>query len=147
MSETTKNARSAVGAAEQAKAGDDFAGHIPGTDCNISNPPCRAGVVDLLSHGAENAICLADLVRLTGRDGRTIRREFYQARRRGVPIVSESSDEVRGYYIAATSDELRRFARSMSHRAGEILAIARAAEKALDEFEGQEAFNGWHEGE
>lgn len=141
-----KMTRPAVGAAEQAKSGNDFAGRDSRNDCIMTNPPCRAGIADLLSHGAENAICLADLVSLTGQDGRTIRQEIHRERRRGVPIVSENSNGVRGYYIAETSDELRRFARSMSHRAGEILAVARAAEKTLDDFEGQESLDGWHAG-
>lgn len=63
-----------------------------------------------------------------------------------MPIVSENSDGVRGYYIAQNVSELKRFARSMAHRAGEILAVARAAEKVLDDFEGQESLDGWHDG-
>lgn len=141
-----KKARPVGSATEQAQMGVDCGSHIPKIDCIITNPPCRAGVVDLLSHGAANAICMADLVKLAGRDNRTIRAEIHKERRRGVPIVSENSDGVRGYYIAETSDELRRFARSMTHRAGEILAVARAAEKTLDDFEGQASLDGWHDG-
>lgn len=146
MSERKKT-RPAVVATEQAQNGNDLAGRDSRNDYFMTNPPCRVPrVVDLLLCGAENAICLADLVSLTGRDGRTIRQEIHRERRRGVPIVSENSDGVRGYYIAVTSEELRRFARSMAHRAGEILAIARAAEKTLDDFEGQESLDGWHDG-
>lgn len=139
-----KKTRPAVGAAEQAESGNDFAGQDSREDCIMINPPCRVPrVVDLLLCGAENAICLADLVSMTGRDGRTIRQEIHRERRRGTPIVSENSEGVRGYYIAATSEELRRFARSMAHRAGEILAVARAAERTLADFEGQEMVEGF----
>lgn len=142
-----KKTRSTASTAEQVENGNDFTGQGSRSNCITERQPCRVPrVVDLLSYGAANAICMADLVKLTGRDNRTIRAEIHKERRRGVPIVSENSDGVRGYYIAETSDELRRFARSMTHRAGEILAVARAAEKTLDDFEGQESIDGWHEG-
>lgn len=144
MIDEKKNARPVDSATEQAKAGDDCGSHIPDSDFITINSPCQVHrVVDLLSHGAQNAICLSDLEKLTGRDGRSIRKEIHRERRRGVPVASGNSDGVRGYFIAATGDELHRFARSMAHRASEILAVARAAEKAAAEAEGQGSIDGW----
>lgn len=136
-----KTTRPAVGAAEQVKNGNDFGGQDSRTNCTTANLPCRAPrVVDLLLCGAENGLYLSDLVRLTGKDERTIRREIHECREKFIPIVN---DQVNGYFIAETADELRRFYRSMTHRAGEILKIARAAETVLALFEGQESMEGW----
>lgn len=136
-----KKACPTVGAAEQAENGNDFAGRDSRIDCTTENSPCRVPrVVDLLLCGAENGLYLSDLVRLTGKDERTIRREIHECREKFIPIVN---DQVNGYFIAETADELRRFYRSMTHRAGEILKIARAAETVLALFEGQESMEGW----
>lgn len=144
LADENKNACPVGGATEQAKVEDDCGSHIPNSNFITINSPCQVHrVVDLLSHGAENAICLSDLEKLTGRDGRSIRKEIHRERRRGVPVVSGNSDGVRGYFIAATSEELHRFARSMAHRASEILAVARAAEKAAAEADGQGQIEGW----
>ncbi len=86
-------------------------------------------IADFLGRGAENALTLRDLQALTGADGRTIRLEIEQARRAGVPILSNCRD---GYFLPAGEDEKALFVRQMRRRAGEILRTAAAVEKATD---------------
>lgn len=77
--------------------------------------------------GSENGLHLQDLVRLTGEDQRTVRKMIHEERRRGVPILSNSKD---GYYLPSNEYERAECVRQMRGRAREILAAARAIEKA-----------------
>lgn len=74
-------------------------------------------VADFLGRGRAAAISLAQLKKLLGWDGRTIRKEIARARRAGVPIVS---DNLRGYWLADNPAEVEAFVRSMRGRAREI---------------------------
>ena len=84
-------------------------------------------VADYLGYGQAAAVPLAQLVNMTGQDGRTIRLAIERERRAGVPIVS---DNQRGYWLANDPTEIQQFSRSMRHRAGEILTTAAAIERA-----------------
>ena len=64
---------------------------------------------------------------MTGLDGREVRRQIERERRAGALIVSNNKD---GYYLTNDPAEAQRFARSMQHRAREILRTARAIEEA-----------------
>lgn len=81
----------------------------------------------LLSIGQGNAVTLQHLVTLTGWPKRVIRKQIERERRAGVLILSDNRS---GYYLAADEVEAQQFARSMRHRAGEILRTARAIEGA-----------------
>ncbi|MCD7843156.1 MAG: hypothetical protein LUG17_00830 [Clostridiales bacterium] len=76
--------------------------------------------------GPENAVSLRDLERLTGENGRTIRRQIEAERRRGVPILSDCKND---YYLPACNYDRQRFVGSMRGRAREILRTARAVER------------------
>lgn len=95
---------------------------------------------DVLPTGQANALGLRDLVRITGLDERTVRRQIHLERIAGAVIVSDNRS---GYYLPDDTSDIQRFARSMSHRAGEIMKIARAAECALAEAEGQQIMEGF----
>ena len=81
----------------------------------------------LLGCGAENAVPLRHLERITALPGREVRRIIEGERRRGVPVLS---DNRRGYYLPGSREERAACVRSLRHRAEEILKTARAIEKA-----------------
>lgn len=97
-------------------------------------------VSDLLHEGAENGTTLTELVQLTGEDERSIRRRIQTERKAGKLILSDNQS---GYFLPATEDEIKRFIRSMSHRAREISAVTVVAEDALARMTGQESLGGW----
>ena len=96
---------------------------------------CRVRIADLLHGGSANGLTLSDLERLTGLEGREIRRRINRERRDGILIIS---DNVHGYFLAENVEEVRRFIRSMSRRAREIIAVCWAVEDGLAKMEGQE---------
>lgn len=84
-------------------------------------------IADLLSHGAENGVTLRHLEKLADLPGREVRRQIERERRAGALIIS---DNQHGYFLTDDPAEAQRFARSMQHRAREILRTARAIEGA-----------------
>ena len=80
-----------------------------------------------LSYGPENGITLRHLEKLSDLPGREVRRKIERERRAGALIIS---DNQHGYYLTDNPAEAQRFARSMQHRAWEILRTARAIEGA-----------------
>ena len=56
-----------------------------------------------------------------------IRKEIEVERRAGALIIS---DNAHGYYLTDDPVEAQKFARSMRHRAGQIIRTARAVEEA-----------------
>ena len=96
-------------------------------------------VFDLLSPGESNAITSRELEALTGWTERLIRKRIRYERLAGLPILSSG----KGFFLPASDAELRRFARSIAHRAAAITEIAHAAEKAAAEADGQAQIAGW----
>lgn len=84
-------------------------------------------IADLLSHGAENGVTLRHLEKLADLPDREVRRQIERERRAGALIIS---DNQHGYFLTDDPAEAQRFARSMQHRAREILRTARAIEGA-----------------
>ena len=119
--------RPAGGTAEQAKQGNHWAS---GTPCDKYNPcgGCRQfEIADLLGHGPENGLRLSELVSLTGRKGREVRRAIQAERLRGVPILSDNTN---GYFLPETEADRAACVRSLRGRAREILDVANAIEAA-----------------
>nr|DAF83447.1 MAG TPA: PURINE OPERON REPRESSOR OPERON REPRESSOR, HELIX-TURN-HELIX DOMAIN [Caudoviricetes sp.] len=87
-------------------------------------------IVDLLSHGQENAIPLRQIAGLTNIDERTIREKIAAERLSGVPILSDNKT---GYFLPANEKEKERFVQNMKHRAKEIERAAKAVEKSTYE--------------
>mgnify|MGYP000129756359 FL=1 len=97
-------------------------------------------VSDLLHEGAENGTTLTELVQLTGEDERSIRRRIQMERKSGKLILSDNQS---GYFLPASEYEVRRFIRSMSSRAHEIMTVTCVAEDVLARMSGQERMGGW----
>lgn len=111
----------------------------------IAALPGQAGIISrLLSHGQENAVPLKQLTTLTGLPERVVRRQIAAERKRGTMILADNKS---GYFLPGTPEELRRFSRSMIHRASEIMAVARLAENAFAEALGQSVMEGWQDNE
>lgn len=120
--ETKKEARSSAATPERAENGGMRGDTLPKEDFNT----LAGGIASLLLRGPENAVSLRDLERLTGENGRTIRRQIEVERRRGTPILSDCKN---GYYLPACDYDRQRFVGSMMGRAREILRTARAVER------------------
>lgn len=80
-------------------------------------------LTDYLSHGAENAVPLQHLVKLTDEDPRQVRQQIHAARLQGIPILSDNKS---GYFLPETQDDVELFYKSMLHRAAEITRVATA---------------------
>ncbi len=129
MMTTTKEARSSAATPGRAKgtAAIDTAA-APTTDSTRSSGKRQDLMVsDFLGTGEENALPMRHLKGILHRDGRTIRLMIERERRQGVPILSKNQT---GYYLAADTNESKRFVRSMRHRALEILRTAAAIERS-----------------
>lgn len=94
-----------------------------------TTPPAsrQMGIAGLLSHGADHGVTLQHLKLMTGLPDREIRKQIEHERRGGALIIS---DNRHGYYLTDDPAEAQRFARSMRHRAGQIIKTARAVEEA-----------------
>lgn len=139
---TKENAHPSAATLERAEMGTNFAGqfscvHFNPAECKKQERFC---VVDLLHQGRGNGLTLHDLVRITGIDEREIRRKIHAERKTGQLIMADCKN---GYFLPENLQDIQQFARSMAHRASEILAVARAAEKAAAEAEGQISVGGW----
>lgn len=84
-------------------------------------------IANLLSYGPQNGLHLSDLVRLTDRTGRDVRREIQFERLQGVPILSNNVD---GYFLPETEEERASCVRSLRNQAREIMATAEALDRA-----------------
>ena len=75
----------------------------------------------LLSHGAESAVPLQHLVKLTGQPARQVRQQIQAERLRGAPILADNQN---GYFLPNSQADVDNFVRSMLHRAHEIARVA-----------------------
>lgn len=81
----------------------------------------QAAIAGLLLTGAENAITLTQLSRITGRDTRTVRLLIQRDRAAGFPVCV---DNAHGYYLPATEEEKSACVKSMRRRAREVQRTA-----------------------
>lgn len=129
MMQRKKNARPDVGASEraglEAETWQATASITKDTTAPLSGQALK--ISSLLSHGAENGVTLRHLEKLADLPGREVRRQIERERRAGALIIS---DNQHGYFLTDDPAEAQRFARSMQHRAREILRTARAIEGA-----------------
>lgn len=123
----SKKTRPAGSAAEQAKQGNHWASGNPYGQSNTQREARQFEIADLLGHGPENGLHLADLVRLTDWTEREVRRTIQAERLRGVPILS---DNLSGYFLPEAEEERDACVRSLRSRAREIMAVANAIEAA-----------------
>ena len=129
MKERKKNARPDVGASEraglEAETWQATASITKDTTAPLSGQALK--ISSLLSHGAENGVTLRHLEKLADLPGREVRRQIERERRAGALIINNNQH---GYFLTDDPAEAQRFARSMQHRAREILRTARAIEGA-----------------
>ena len=129
MMQRKKNARPDVGASEraglEAETWQATASITKDTTAPLSGQALK--ISSLLSHGAENGVTLRHLEKLADLPGREVRRQIERERRAGALIIS---DNQHGYFLTDDPAEAQRFARSLQHRAREILRTARAIEGA-----------------
>lgn len=101
-------------------------------------------VADVLPIGAENAISARTLAALLGfRDVRQLSKAVERERRRGAPICAAVSGDSRGYFLAASPGELKRYLDSLNRRIGEVCRTRNACEDTLRRMTGQINIVGW----
>lgn len=120
MMRKTKSAHPVAATTERA---NEKAANSSYGDSTITPGACQWSIADFLSHGEKNAVPLRYLKKITGLDGRIIRRKIQAERLGGTPILSNNAT---GYFLLADDAESQRCIRSMQHRAGEIARTARA---------------------
>lgn len=96
------------------------------SDFTMQAEKMQPAIAGLLLTGAENAITLSQLVRITGRDTRTVRLLIQRDRAAGFPICA---DNTHGYFLPASEEEKCACVRSMRHRAREVQHTADNIEK------------------
>ena len=95
-----------------------------GYDRDFSTPRTTPQQIsDYLLRGSVHAVPLRELERLTGLDGRIIRRKIQQERKDGFCICVNNRD---GYFLADSEAERETCARSMFARAREVAQTAAA---------------------
>ena len=127
MRDRKEKARRDAATSKRAKRDSHRAGGNPCGNYTTTQSGGQGTISRLLMAGSENGLHLQDLVRLTGEDQRTVRKMIHEERRQGIPILSNSKD---GYYLPGNEYERAECVRQMRGRAKEILAAARAIEKA-----------------
>lgn len=127
MRDRKEEARRDAATSKRAKGESHWASGNPYGNYTSEQSGGQGTISRLLMEGSENGLHLQDLVRLTGEDQRTVRRMIHKERRQGVPILSDNAS---GYFLPGSQQERDACVRSLRHRAREILAAARAIEKA-----------------
>lgn len=130
MRDRKEEARRDAATSKRAKGESHWASGNPYGNYTSEQSGGQGTISRLLMEGSENGLHLQDLVRLTGEDQRTVRKMIHQERRRGIPILSNSKD---GFYLPGNEYEKAECVRQMRGRAREILAAARAIEKAVEQ--------------
>ena len=115
----------------------------PVSDFTLSSENRQGRVSSVIGVGREAATSMKVLMDIFGVDERAVRR--LSAERQVDCDASDLilSDARGGYYRPGNLDEVRRFVRSMQHRAAEVMRATRTAEQALNVAEGQESITGW----
>ena len=126
MNPKEKAPTSAATLAEAAAGTTACKASIPMFDCTTSAAGRQIKIADYLGHSQEGAVTGRELCALTGLDHRTVRAQIEHERRSGALIVADNKS---GYWVTDDAGEAQRFARSMKHRAREILRTARAIER------------------
>lgn len=125
-----KSARPAGGTAERAEetGSASRADTTSKNYCTSDQDRTQAGYISqFLLPGAGQGLHLRDLVRITQRSERDVRKQIHIERRRHIPILSNNLD---GYYLPSSKEEKDRCVDSLRRRAAEILEAADAIEKA-----------------
>lgn len=85
---------------------------------------------EVLLEGEQNAQTGKHLCAVLNIRQRELTAEIERERRNGYPICASTGSSP-GYFLAATSEEMQRYCKSLLHRAGEIHKTRRACLKTL----------------
>jgi hypothetical protein len=85
---------------------------------------------EILLHGRENAQTGKEICRLLHITSRELTQAIERERRAGEPICA-STGHRKGYFLAATREEMQSYCCSLWHRAGEIHKTRRACLDAM----------------
>lgn len=129
---------------DQEKAANLCGSSNPVSDSTLNRENRQGRVSSVLGVGREAATSMKALIDIFGVDERAVRR-LISAERQVDCDASDLilSDARGGYYRPGNLDEVRRFVRSMQHRAAEVMRATRTAERALNVADGQEVIAGW----
>lgn len=93
----------------------------------------------MLPRGANNAVPMVDLARVSGLSERGVRKSIENMRRNGSVVCSND----KGYYLPENQLELRDYVRRMSKRAETTFLCLRGARALLRKFDGQTTMDGF----
>lgn len=120
-----KNAAHGAGTPERQTETGTFSGATTSnTQFTTAERGRQPGKIErLLSPGAENALPLRHLVKLTGLPARQVRQMIQAERLRGAQILADCQH---GYFLPESKADVDEFVKSMYHRAFEITRAANA---------------------
>lgn len=99
---------------------------IPVCNSTKKASPGQLSIAEFLGHSREAARTGRELCAALDVDSRTLRQRIEAERRAGALIVADNAS---GYWVTTDPAEAQAFARSMRHRAHEIIQTARAIER------------------
>lgn len=124
MSERKKTALGAGTPGRQTETGTYEKTSISTSKDTTHGTTRQPGLIEsLLTPGAENAVPLQHLAKITELPARQVRQHIQAERLRGAQILADSAH---GYYLPQTQEDVESFYRSMLHRAAEITRVATA---------------------
>ena len=124
MSERKKTALGAGTPGRQTETGTYEKTSISTSKDTTHGTTRQPGLIEsLLTPGAENAVPLQHLAKITELPARQVRQHIQAERLRGAQILADSAH---GYYLPQTQADVESFYRSMLHRAAEITRVATA---------------------
>lgn len=141
-----KKARSTAATVKRAEAAafSGAAASFSGESNTLSGTRQVVRIADVLPVGAGHAISGRTLAALLGfRDVRQLSKAVERERRRGAPICAAVSGDSRGYFLAASPGELKRYLDSLNRRIGEVCRTRNACEQTLLRMVGQTTIDGW----
>ena len=141
-----RNARSTAATVKRAEAAafSGAAASFSGESNTLSGTRQVVRAADVLPVGGENAISAKTLAAVLGlKDIRSVSRLVELERRAGVPICAATGGEGRGYFLAASPGELKRYLDSLNRRICEVCRTRNACEETLRRMTGQISIVGW----
>lgn len=127
MSRHKKNRPSAATPGRQTETGTCDRASTSSAQFTTLDRERQPGIIErLLSPGAENALPLHHLVKLTGLSARQVRQQIQAERLRGAQILA---DNQHGYFLPESKADVEEFSRSMLHRAYQIIRAANAVQR------------------
>ena len=137
-----ENARPTAATVERAAETADYSRAAISCSHSITSANGRQ-VSAYLPIGAANAVSGKDLAALLGyKTVRKLSREIELERRSGLPICA-ANGENKGYFLAASADELERYVKRLNRRIREIRKTHDAVSETLRKLSGQTVLEGW----